>query len=1235
MEYLVVDVDNRKIIIPESITHLGVKDDNETRTLNFRMPKIYKGLDMSDYTIEINYINAKGKADSALAGNIQVGDEEITFQWCAGGTAYAKDGKVRFLVYTYLENEDLTKTNEWHTTWARLEVLEGGNVDEQIAKENPRIIEEMLRRIRDLENGETGGEVVIDDTLTEEGQAADAKATGDKLTRIEQEINENTKEELLSENEAKTFIVGTDIQAGDTLIFVTPFDEATGTGKGSVTGEDTHGGMIALDFPIYDIAVGETPPETTETSIKIMESYASITVDEYVTVYKEVLTARGELEKKIEEANGSTDAVQYIEQELTDEQKAQARTNISAASAEDVRQVQEQIADKAILENGVIKFYKSGETDKELFTVDISSVGGSGGLDLNNLTLSVSQVGEYQRLSMSDGTTTKTVDIPITAISDEQVQTAVQIWLDEHPEATTTIEDGSVTMEKLHGDVSAKIKNAEVKLFGGEQTLPLVITEENKRINISGDYVFACPNDNLFYTASPLDNKFDVDTMTFLSNVSGKQFYIPLSSDMLSKVLYVRRKVLKTVGTESNNTITIIESTGSKYNSLGTQTTIASGIGWNKDIDLSQYTFTEGKYYWLILTSANVSVAGNMVGMYVGLTKPTHLIDGEYNGDGSELDGYTLYATEGTTAYINSLEEDIDIELKPLFDMEEIVNGDYKTLPTIITEELKEYEVRGKYVFACPQNNLIDGATANGNRFDINTMTFITSSSGRQIFVPLDKELIGKTIYATRKILKQVGIESKVTISIGETSSESVPTYGYTNTLASGIEVENKIAEIDLSQYTFTEGYYYWLTFVSANNSYKGNIVGMYVGEEYPDNIVAGEYYGKGNDFLGYKVYATERTEICVDGIKEALTVNMPSKKSMLIVNDFAELEKMEKPFSFINKNQYLDNGENGYFCWNHNKLHYDNTIHRFIYICKNKSTHTSSGDGNVYMYKIDPSNPTEATPQKIYVGENQIGWLQGFAILEDGTWLLADCNVKTYDKPQMIVSRDNGTTFEILCEFLPPISGGYFNSISKGFNGRIFGAYDDGTVKTSSANSHIAYSDDNGVTWNDIEITSQKFVEQLILPISETRLALIGRYNAYGGSEQKAVTAYSDDNGLTWTFFNSSIKMHCNDCAGFVHNGLIELFALERYYTNSFRVGDKMGQLTHYIGDAEDFVKDNMIEYEVHYLSAYESGDLGHPSACIDEYGNALVITSANHDRVKNNTYPLMLFSDNNRNPV
>ena len=110
--------------------------------------------------------------------------------------------------------------------------------------------------------------------------------------------------------------------------------------------------------------------------------------------------------------------------------------NINAEKTE-LSELKSDIADKATLENGVVKFWKTSteenRTDTLLYSVDISSIGGTGGLDLENLTLSVSQVGNYQRLSMSDGTTTKNVDIPIITITDEQVSTAVQKYLEENP----------------------------------------------------------------------------------------------------------------------------------------------------------------------------------------------------------------------------------------------------------------------------------------------------------------------------------------------------------------------------------------------------------------------------------------------------------------------------------------------------------------------------------------------------------------------------------------------------------------------------------------------------------------------------------------------------------------------------------------------------------------------------------------------------------------------------------
>ena len=143
-----------------------------------------------------------------------------------------------------------------------------------------------------------------------------------------------------------------------------------------------------------------------------------------------------------------------------------------------IGELKDEIADKATLENGVVKFWKTSteenRTDTLLYSVDISSIGGTGGLDLENLTLSVSQVGNYQRLSMSDGTTTKNVDIPITTITDEQVSTAVQKYLEENPVSgldASTAETNQVPVADGNGNWSWQTQQSGT---GSEETDPTV-----------------------------------------------------------------------------------------------------------------------------------------------------------------------------------------------------------------------------------------------------------------------------------------------------------------------------------------------------------------------------------------------------------------------------------------------------------------------------------------------------------------------------------------------------------------------------------------------------------------------------------------------------------------------------------------------------------------------------------------------------------------------------------------
>ena len=48
-------------------------------------------------------------------------------------------------------------------------------------------------------------------------------------------------------------------------------------------------------------------------------------------------------------------------------------------------------------------------------------------------------------------------------ITDEQISEAVSSWLDEHPEATTTVQDGSITEQKLAPELLNKLVFGDVE----------------------------------------------------------------------------------------------------------------------------------------------------------------------------------------------------------------------------------------------------------------------------------------------------------------------------------------------------------------------------------------------------------------------------------------------------------------------------------------------------------------------------------------------------------------------------------------------------------------------------------------------------------------------------------------------------------------------------------------------------------------------------------------------------
>lgn len=74
--------------------------------------------------------------------------------------------------------------------------------------------------------------------------------------------------------------------------------------------------------------------------------------------------------------------------------------------------------------------------------------GGGGGSGVSPV-VTLDETDEGVTISVTDVEGTKTAEVKNGTATDEQVEESVEGWLDEHPEATTTVEDGSITDAKL------------------------------------------------------------------------------------------------------------------------------------------------------------------------------------------------------------------------------------------------------------------------------------------------------------------------------------------------------------------------------------------------------------------------------------------------------------------------------------------------------------------------------------------------------------------------------------------------------------------------------------------------------------------------------------------------------------------------------------------------------------------------------------------------------------------
>lgn len=188
----VIDGETRIISVPTEYKELGVESDEKVTRVKFQCPKIVgDNIDLTEYNLYINYRNAGNKLNSYLVEDVTVTGDTINFSWLLSRHVTESPGTISYIVCAK-KSDDTGVINEWNTKVATGTVGIGLEATEEIEEQNVDAIEQILRSIVELENkvdsgGSGGSIIVIDDTLTQSGQAADAKATGYAINLLSEE----------------------------------------------------------------------------------------------------------------------------------------------------------------------------------------------------------------------------------------------------------------------------------------------------------------------------------------------------------------------------------------------------------------------------------------------------------------------------------------------------------------------------------------------------------------------------------------------------------------------------------------------------------------------------------------------------------------------------------------------------------------------------------------------------------------------------------------------------------------------------------------------------------------------------------------------------------------------------------------------------------------------------------------------------------------------------------------
>lgn len=152
----IIDPETREIQIPETYHILGVVSDEKTERVWFQRPKVVgDGVDLSQLQIRVNFQNASGEKDQYIVEDVEIEADNIVFSWLLSRKVTQYQGTISFIICA-IKALDGIVTNEWNTTLAQSEVLDGIEVSEPIpSPEESDLISQLIEMMVDIQDKST------------------------------------------------------------------------------------------------------------------------------------------------------------------------------------------------------------------------------------------------------------------------------------------------------------------------------------------------------------------------------------------------------------------------------------------------------------------------------------------------------------------------------------------------------------------------------------------------------------------------------------------------------------------------------------------------------------------------------------------------------------------------------------------------------------------------------------------------------------------------------------------------------------------------------------------------------------------------------------------------------------------------------------------------------------------------------------------------------------------------